>query len=157
MMTNEDFGPTRFYLQVGVTSRGPFKSYGPFDTRTEAFKEAEPFVQEGHYVELTTSVLMCDFCSDLDVKWSYEASSFVMPESGSAFHGGWAACDPCHDLIEADKRQQLAKRSVDTFFKNNPDVKDVPAVRVAIAKHVRAAHAGFFAVKGKVHRGMDAL
>jgi hypothetical protein len=53
---------------------------------------------------------VCDFCSEADPAWVYPARDFVFGISRSA--GGWAACDRCHDLIEAGDSSGLADRSL---------------------------------------------
>lgn len=71
--------------------------------------------------------VICDFCSSEDVRWSYPARDFVarvVPIAGS--EGGWAACDACHDLIEADDLDGLAKRSAETFVEKNGAIFDQP-------------------------------
>lgn len=74
---------------------------------------------------------VCDFCSYADVHWSYpcrdhaqkteHATALVLSTDESPrvdhqiidgfSHGGWAACNVCHGLIERGDRERLAKRS----------------------------------------------
>ena len=59
---------------------------------------------------------VCDFCSATPVEWSYPATTFLsdqFSEWGSA--GSWAACQPCHDLIEADDYDALGSRSIEKY------------------------------------------
>ena len=61
---------------------------------------------------------VCDFCSDPEVAVVYPADDAVIqvvaaPE-GVYLHeslGAWAACRPCHDLIEVGDRGALALRA----------------------------------------------
>lgn len=53
----------------------------------------------------------CDFCVGPDqVLWDFPARDFYAPGGKSV--GGWAACDTCHDLVEAADWGGLARRSV---------------------------------------------
>lgn len=61
--------------------------------------------------------LICDFCSSPDITRSYPCEEFEMIEIGSIHQvseGAWAACTPCAELIDADKWEELAVRSVDS-------------------------------------------
>lgn len=62
--------------------------------------------------------MKCDFCSERPVRWRYPARSFVMGHTGELGHesvGDWAACETCHDLIEADQRTALTARSLEQY------------------------------------------
>lgn len=55
----------------------------------------------------------CDFCTEPAV-WSYPARDVTvmhLPVEQRSL-GGWAACDECSRLIEADDRERLARRSL---------------------------------------------
>jgi hypothetical protein len=66
---------------------------------------------------------VCDFCSSPEPRWEHRChdNESVMIAVGSADElattmgagslGSWAACDPCHDLIEAGSRDELARRA----------------------------------------------
>ncbi len=58
--------------------------------------------------------LVCDFCSSLDVLWRYPVRTFKSYVLQVESLGDWAACGKCHDLIEAGKIEELAKRSAET-------------------------------------------
>ncbi len=62
--------------------------------------------------------LRCDFCTREDVRWTYPARDFTEKVAGRTVgsQGGWAACDPCHDLIEADDYDGLATRGEGVQF-----------------------------------------
>lgn len=60
---------------------------------------------------------VCDFCSSPDVRWAFPARPFVKEIDAPGVHvdwgsyGGWAACQECHDLIVAGKRDELTARA----------------------------------------------
>ncbi len=60
-------------------------------------------------------MIICDFCSSTPVTHSYPARDIVIPDTRSISRGAWAACEACHDLIEAGDRAGLAVRCADTF------------------------------------------
>jgi hypothetical protein len=94
---------------------------------------------------------VCDFCCATPVLWCYPAKSFVawttkhwVGESVAE----WAACGPCHDLIEKDDRAGLLNRSVRMFLKAKKKLPEIEGsvgigsitLRISIGK----AHNGFF-------------
>jgi len=70
--------------------------------------------------------LVCDFCCSQNntVAWSYPAKTFTITQEvadmtvDSTSHGGWAACDACHNLIESNNRISLVERSFDHLCTN---------------------------------------
>ncbi len=89
---------------------------------------------------------ICDLCSEPAVRWSYPARDFI--ETGVispsrvlliGSSGGWAACDECHQLIEADDRAALLKRSVENF------VAFYGVRPPTLADDIRRIHEQFFA------------
>lgn len=58
--------------------------------------------------------IICDFCASPDVRWSYPARDFDVPEAYSTSVGPWAACPICHALIARGDRRALLRRSADT-------------------------------------------
>lgn len=67
---------------------------------------------------------VCDFCNSPLITWAYPCESFSMGVGTQSEEnltiktekllnswGGWAACDVCHELIEASKDRELADRS----------------------------------------------
>lgn len=65
---------------------------------------------------ITPKAMICDFCSDPNVRWGYPANDYlseVCPVANSI--GGWAACQECHDFIEAGDWAGLAVRDADKF------------------------------------------
>ncbi|MDQ1584569.1 MAG: hypothetical protein QOF36_2623 [Microbacteriaceae bacterium] len=91
----------------------------------------------------------CDFCSQRPVCWSYPAGRvqvtalLARPKGGLAAVGmnsttPWAACDPCHDLIERGDRTGLRERSVSMF-------PHATVLTKAQLRHtIKRAHDGFF-------------
>src|SRR5450432_127516 len=52
---------------------------------------------------MINEILQCDFCSMPGPVWRYPARSFIAycaPNVAGESVGDWAACDPCHLLIE---------------------------------------------------------
>jgi hypothetical protein len=84
----------------------------------------------------------CDFCSSKDPRWEHrcEDNSTVMlalgggrttAVIGQGSHGSWAACDVCHRLIEANKRDRLAKRAARSIDSSLPLNVMLPAMKQA--------------------------
>jgi hypothetical protein len=63
--------------------------------------------------------LICDFCSESPVVKGYPALSFSMetqiPGLGIGSEAGWAACQICADLVDAEDWDGLAKHTMVTF------------------------------------------
>ena len=100
-------------------------------------------------VYLASTILLCDFCSKPSPNWRYPASEFTTvpePEQSPATSiGDWAACDTCHDLIEASEWIGLCVRSTETLIAVRPDLLDRTD---EIAKVMVSLHCGF-----RDHRG----
>ena len=97
---------------------------------------------------------VCDFCSDPEVAVVYPADDAVIqvvaaPE-GVYLHeslGAWAACRPCHDLIEVGDRGALALRAAHRLAAQHGLLAaEVPAVTA----HIRRVHDGFFVIRRTV-------
>jgi hypothetical protein len=62
--------------------------------------------------------MICDFCVQPDPTWTHFTKKFVtdkvahLGEKTYDDDGMWAACDSCHDLILAEDRRTLLRRSV---------------------------------------------
>lgn len=98
---------------------------------------------------------ICDLCSSPDVHWSYPCrdhaqktehfTALGLREDGSPAvekmaidgfsRGGWAACNPCHALIERGDRDRLARRSAKRMLKKQ-NLVGVMSLSDAIA-HIR--------------------
>lgn len=92
--------------------------------------------------EATNKPPICDFCSEPNPRWQYPASDFIMHVPGPddyGSEGAWAACDACHDLIEAGDGDGLAKRSADKFARNTPGMP-----RSFLLSRIRELHEGFW-------------
>jgi len=109
-------------------------------------REEEQRATSAHHSEKETptmSLLICDFCSSTPIRWWYPTRSFDMPPIAGFVMGSignWAACDPCHALIEAQEWDKLRERTLDAFFALNPGVR---ATREQIGSHARCLHALF--------------
>lgn len=54
---------------------------------------------------------VCDFCGHDSPAWDYDCQDFVIaPDLAS--QGGWAACTPCSNMIEADDWDGVLERCV---------------------------------------------
>ena len=137
----------KFYVHVSLERGDKKKIYGPFDDHNTAFAFATPYAGEGLDVEIHTDIPVCDFCSTPEVSWGYEARDFHVKEPDVRWgsRGGWAACGPCHDFIEANDRKGLTERSVDLFYSTNPELEHIP--RDFVRQQVMLMHAVFFEVK----------
>ena len=71
---------------------------------------------------------ICDFCSSPTVTWRSPAVTFSV--EGITSVSDWAACDPCHALIEANDQDGLLDRSLKTF----PGLNEIPADDREVAK-----------------------
>lgn len=67
--------------------------------------------------------MYCDFCTEPHPTWGYPAKDFALETGlpiGILSDGWWAACDTCHDLIEADNRTALLTRALDKLVGQVP-------------------------------------
>jgi hypothetical protein len=68
--------------------------------------------------------IVCDFCKSPEVKWRYPCKDFEMPAHMWKNVGHWAACEPCHAIIEAGNVYTLAAlitaREIDEHKKDIP-------------------------------------
>ena len=144
---------TLWYLHVARNraeqDSGVFNLLGPYNSNPEAHRAGIPYAEEGLDVEVHTAndVIICDFCSSPDVHWHYEANDFQAgPDSlhwGS--RGFWAACNVCHDLVEANNRQALGMRGMQEYFKRHPnELPNTKQMRRMLYTHIRQLHDGFF-------------
>lgn len=105
-------------------------------------------------------MMQCDFCSSPDVKWAYKAEPFAGMVLGVDRDGdimsrhfssddGWAACDACHQLIEAGDRDGLIDRCL--YQSHNPDVAammhELPTKHSQIRQMLETFHAAFWDTK----------
>jgi hypothetical protein len=70
---------------------------------------------------LAVAVVMCDFCSGPDPVWRYQARPLVVDQLVISDHGevaamptfisngDWAACERCHELMEAKNFAEIAR------------------------------------------------
>lgn len=88
---------------------------------------------------------VCDFCSTPKVIWCYPAEDFTAYTFGNLIGqsvGGWAACQDCWALIEADDRRGLAERSTALLIDTNPEMAEARSELIA---KMSTLHGIFFA------------
>jgi len=74
-----------------------------------------------------------DFSQQVGSKYEQEWNSI----------GGWAACQVCYELVEANKRNDLARRTLQA----HPDVPKSGEVRKQAYRAVRRLHDEFFVMR----------
>jgi len=75
-----------------------------------------------------TPLLVCDFCEQPGIAWSYPCAEFTLPSPDPQYMGfgtddDWAACGPCHDLIEAGDRRGLLDRAMRRWYRRVPKAR----------------------------------
>jgi hypothetical protein len=148
----------KYFVHVAFAEGDKQKIHGPFDTPMKAHEFGIPFAEEGLDVEVRSGEPICDFCSAREVGWCYDARDFgvVEPAVQWGSRGGWAACNPCHDFIEANDRKGLCERSVKLFYENHPEMADAP--EDFIRHQVMLMHGVFFQVRiGGAQKGVENL
>lgn len=97
-------------------------------------------------------MFVCDFCNAPRPGWSFPADPFVLSQEllgvvsvDQVSLSGWAACDECKTLIDADDRTGLADRSLACFnrFRTVQDIHD----DCEVMELLRMVHTGFWASK----------
>jgi hypothetical protein len=91
----------------------------------------------------------CDFCTTTYPTWSYPAKDFSLGgehntgevEELAISIGGWAACDGCHELIEANDYDGLAQRSYTLYVEKHGLV--VPVLTAVTLEAFKVIHRGF--------------
>ena len=74
--------------------------------------------------------MICDFCYSPDVVCGFDGPETSVIFAGSqgtstwSQRGGWAACEPCAQLLEQGKLDELATRAVES---EGNGLKDEPA------------------------------
>lgn len=112
---------------------------------------AEPRCQHcgcGNFLQVVV-VAVCDFCSHNLIEgevWTHPCKDFEYdidiggaPSGGSK--GDWAACQTCHELIEAGDRKAVAKRTVEREIEMEPEAAEHYHFAYAIASRIQG---GFF-------------
>lgn len=94
---------------------------------------------------------VCDFCSAPEVKWRYPAIDTTpiatVTDDAILFidsKGDWAACDICHELIQAHDRRGLAERSIETLIRQHPELEHETA---SIERLTDLIHDGFWSAR----------
>lgn len=79
---------------------------------------------DGRLFEVPLSSPVCDFCGHDSPAWDYDCHDFLLsPDLASA--GGWAACTPCSDMIEADDWLGVLMRCVEAASKFGPRIQNL--------------------------------
>ena len=148
----------KYFVYVAFEQGGKQKVHGPFEMPMEAHEFGLPFAQEGLDVEVRSGEPICDFCSAPEVAWSYDARDFgvVEPDVGWGSRGGWAACEPCHNFIEANDKKGLRERSVENFYVAHPEMAHIP--KKFVRNQCMMMHEIFFQVRiGPGEKGIKNL
>lgn len=140
------------YVHIGEDRLGPFGSMIEADNFIGALKALDTLfdagVMHGARIEIERIDKCCDFCSTPDPVWLYKITTEgrIGESAPGIVHmdmdGLWAACNPCHDLIEARKNSKLAERSADSFYEINPEIPK--HIRPQIVAGIRDVHNYFF-------------
>ena len=143
----------KYYLTINKGKGEPKEVHGPYDTHRQAFTAGQALAEDGGMVEVHTNEIICDFCSKPSVKWTYPAADFVSLSTMWGSAGDWAACNACHDLIEAGDRKGLTARSVDGYFKYGPNLlPDNTTTRALLNREISLLHTVFMEARtGAVH------
>lgn len=121
-------------------------------------------LQDGNDAELHAIPTreMCDFCCEVGVPLrTYECNpvmlASVIDDDGDKQNhistDAWGACAVCEQLIEADDRQALAKRSAENFLRLNAGSEGTqqilahPQGRQILLREITHTQAGFFGAR----------
>lgn len=82
---------------------------------------------EIHYV--------CDFCSTPEPRWAYRAQTYAAKIGNAVHHSieGWAACDACADLIDAERWEDLRKYALSPQTPLGRSIHGAPSGSQAVA------------------------
>lgn len=144
--TNSDQG-RRVSVDIGQT-RVPFPDGSILVTNEQAAlldgarSRAEAYAILNEHPEL----YRCDFCSRPGVAVSYDATDFDTghKERDGSHHvsrGGWAACQACSDMVEANDRDGLVNRSMEAYGELQ---SDAPKHHEVVEAALRKVHDDFF-------------
>jgi hypothetical protein len=101
----------------------------------------------GSKIEAIPGMGVCDFCTDIPVTFRYPCGLVVYetPVGTHVSSDPWGACSDCHALIEANDRNGLVERSLQTFVARDgePPAED----RALIVAMLRDVQASFFAAR----------
>jgi hypothetical protein len=68
---------------------------------------------------------VCDFCCEGEPVTGFPCRDFAIVNAegpNARYDGGWAACRECAELVEADSRERLVDRSVESFIRQYPAI-----------------------------------
>lgn len=114
--------------------------------------EQRTFKKYGRTYLAPPEEIVCDFCITPGVvEWEYPAGHTVINSDYAEYSDdGWAACGPCHDLIEAERWDDLVVRSVNQQIYSYGDMSTgrVSARNIGdMFRAVRATQDGFRAAR----------
>lgn len=79
--------------------------------------DPDPIMRED---AIGSAVTACDFCSAPGPRWTYGCLPFRYEGVNAGSADDWAACDACHDLIEAADWNELAERGMQSMIFHSP-------------------------------------
>ena len=116
------------------------KVYGYIDAETHEYRQEAS--------EEPPEMKICDFCCAPEIFKLYPNRETVALLPGILDSGGWAACQHCSELVDAEKWEELTRRSVDTFMEIYHFSKED---RPLIEAEMRNIHRGFRQNRGLVN------
>jgi hypothetical protein len=105
-------------------------------------------------VKLQSQTAICDFCSSPHVEWAYRSREAAARtgQIGFSSDAAWAACTPCHLLIQQGAREALQARSIESYPSYHPDE---PCPQLLLERFVRMVHDVFWSTKTDVVNHFD--
>jgi hypothetical protein len=100
---------------------------------------------------LRMTELHCDFCKAPDPPWAFPVDDFsqeLVANDGKVLEwastGGWSACETCKELVENNRRKDLAQRSFDSALDMVGLINEQQ--RTLITGRLEVLHDEFFAM-----------
>jgi hypothetical protein len=84
---------------------------------------------------------VCDVCSSPEIRYDYPCKPFTLPHLYMGNADDWALCEPCAELVEANRRPELRLRAIEAAL---GDERITPAQRLSYETMVQALHDAFF-------------
>jgi hypothetical protein len=101
----------------------------------------------GLWDEGRNSTKLCDFCDIEPLVYRLPCPDYVALivcgelSTEQAFSGGWSACDECARLVQEDRREELSRRSAETYYEVSPEDHSPQEENLLL---IRAVHEAFF-------------
>jgi hypothetical protein len=76
--------------------------------------------------------VICDFCSNQEHPFRHFDAVDIKLDAGNVSEGGWMACKPCEDLIEANDFAGLRTRVIDKFIEKFKDFMTREEITMAV-------------------------